>query len=172
MSLYKRTKNKLIAKVLTRFPSLSKGIVDSYKPWEAEDLVWSKPIKPLNESKIAMVTTAGLHHKSQEPYDMNNKDGDPSFRELNLKKPISDLMITHDYYDHKNADKDINIVFPIERLRELADDSYLGTIADKHYGFMGHIDGALIANLIDITAPKVAKLLIKDKVDIVLLTPG
>ena len=50
---------------------------------------------------------------------MNNPNGDPSFRVIDSRQPISDLMITHDYYNHSDAEKDINIIFPIQRLWKL-----------------------------------------------------
>ena len=81
-------------------------------------------------------------------------------------------MITHDYYDHADADKDINIVFPVERLKEFEKDGIIGRVANIHYGFMGHITGRHIPELITRIAPEVARNLKEEKVDIVLLTPG
>ncbi len=103
---------------------------------------------------------------------MNDPDGDPTFRTINTKKPDSKLMITHDYYDHTDADKDINIVFPVDRLKEFKHEGLIGTVADKHYGFMGHIDGEHIDTLITTQAPEVAQRLKADNVDVVILTPG
>jgi D-proline reductase (dithiol) PrdB len=91
---------------------------------------------------------------------------------IDLSRPLSDLMITHDYYDHRDADKDINIVFPVERLREFGREGVIGGLANVHYGFMGHITGPHIMTLITRTAPEAARLLKKDGVDVALLTPG
>ncbi len=172
MMILKRLKNRTIAKVLTRFPSLSKKLISSYTPWESEDCPWTPVRKPLQDSKVAIVTTSGVHHRNQEPFDMNDSDGDPTFRAIDVQRPLRDLMITHDYYDHCDADKDINIVFPIERLREMELEGVIGKVADTHYGFMGHIDGTHIHTLINKIAPEVAKRLSADDVDVVLLTPG
>jgi D-proline reductase (dithiol) PrdB len=167
-----RLRNKAIAKVITRFPSLSKRFIDSYTPWEAESTPWTPVTELLRDSKVAIVTTSGVHHKDQHPFDMDDNDGDPSFRKIDIKRPLNDLMITHDYYDHSDADKDINIVFPVERLREFRRWGLIGGVADKHYSFMGHIDGRHIKTLINDNAPEVAKRLKEDDVDIVILTPG
>jgi D-proline reductase (dithiol) PrdB len=121
---------------------------------------------------VALVTTAGVHHRDQPPFDMRNPDGDPSFRAIDGSHPVSDLMITHDYYDHRDADKDINIVFPIQRLRELEKEGVIGGIASTHYGFMGHILGEHVQTLVNRSAPQVARKLKEDGVDVVLLTPG
>jgi D-proline reductase (dithiol) PrdB len=81
-------------------------------------------------------------------------------------------MITHDYYDHADADRDVNIVFPVERLRELAAAGEIGKLAERHYAFMGHITGPHVETLRRRTGPEVAALLKKAGVDVVLLTPG
>jgi D-proline reductase (dithiol) PrdB len=167
-----RLKNRFIAKIITRFPSLAKRFVDSYEPLKSLDVPWIPVVKSLPVSTIAVVTTAGVHHKDQEPFDMKDRDGDPSYRIIDLRRPISSLMITHDYYDHADADRDINIVFPVERLKEFEQEGLIGHVADLHYGFMGHITGRHILTLISTTAREIANRLKNDKIDIVLLTPG
>lgn len=167
-----RLKNKLIAKVITRFPSLSRKFIESYTPWESEDIPWTPVVKPLNESSLALVTTAGVHHSDQEAFDMIDKNGDPSYRVIDSARPLSELTITHDYYDHTDADKDINIVFPIERLLEFQREGFIGKVARRHYGLMGHIVGHHIRTLINRSAQEIAQMLKDDTVDAVLLIPG
>jgi len=172
MSTWSRLKNRMIARLITRFPSLSKRFIDGYTPWESEEVPWTPLGKPLAECRVALVTTAGVHHVDQAPFDMNDPNGDPGFRELDLERPLSDLMITHDYYDHKDADRDINIVFPVERLREFAREGRIGGVTRHHYGFMGHVDGPHLPRLIEETGPEVARRLKDRGADVVLLTPG
>lgn len=172
MAYHSRLKNILIAKVLTRFPSLAKRLVDAYQPWESEDIPWTPVTKPLKESVLALVTTAGVHEKSQEPFDMKDPNGDPSVRMIDNRLSLGDLMITHDYYDHADADKDMNIVFPLDRIREMVARGQIGGLARTHYGFMGHIDGPHIVSLLNRSAPQVVSRLKEDGVDLVLLTPG
>jgi D-proline reductase (dithiol) PrdB len=121
---------------------------------------------------VVLVTTAGVHHRDQKPFDMDDPDGDPTFRVIDVSRPINDLMITHDYYDHSDADRDINIVFPIQRVQELKSEGIIGDIATTHYGFMGHIVGRHIQTLLNQNAPEVAQRLKRDNVDAVLLIPG
>ncbi|GAB4388623.1 MAG: glycine/sarcosine/betaine reductase selenoprotein B family protein [Thermodesulfovibrionales bacterium] len=172
MAGLKRLKNKLIAKLLTRFPSLTKRFTESYAPWEAEDVPWTPVTKLLRDCAVAIVTTAGVHQRDQEPFDMKDRNGDPSYREIDGRLPLEELMITHDYYDHADADKDINIVFPLERLREFEREGFIGRVARRHFGFMGHIDGPHIRTLMERTGPEAAAKLRDDGVDVVLLTPG
>lgn len=167
-----RIKNRLIAKMLTRFPVLVKLLTGLYKPLESEEIPWTSLRKVLSDSTLAVVTTAGVHDKADKPFDMTDPNGDPTFREIDISKLLTDLMITHDYYDHTDADKDINIVFPIDRLREFKKEGTIGGLSDRYYGFMGHIMGPNIDTLMKITAPDVANRLKSDHVDIVLLTPG
>jgi len=167
-----RLKNRAIARLITAFPSLGKRLVDAYHPWESEDIPWTAVTTPLAEATVAVVTTAGVHHRDQKPFDMKDPNGDPSFRVIDASKPLSSLMITHDYYDHTDADRDINIVFPLERLREMAAEGTIGGLAEHHYSFMGHIDGPYISTLVEETAPQVARAIVDGNVDIVLFTPG
>jgi D-proline reductase (dithiol) PrdB len=168
----RRLKNRLIAKIFTRFPFLVRFLSASRKQVESVGIPWTPFKKALRDSTVAVVTTAGVHLKTQKHFDMADPNGDPSFRIIEITKPLADLMITHDYYDHADADKDINIVFPVERLREFEKEGIIGRLADRHYAFMGHILGPHLDTLIKITAPEVAERLNADGVDIVLLTPG
>lgn len=164
--------NRFFAKLNTRFPSLFDRAVKKPVAMTFTDVPWSPLTKPLNACKVALVTTAGVHLKGQTPFDMLDKDGDASYRELPSAVPIADYMITHDYYDHSDADNDINIVFPIERLREMKAEGLIGSLAGVNYGFMGHIDGRYIETLMKKTAPQAAAALKAQGVDAVILTPG
>jgi D-proline reductase (dithiol) PrdB len=158
--------------MLTRFPSLAKGWIKAYSPWESEGMPWASVKKRLNECGVAIVTTAGVHHRDQPPFDMKDPFGDPSFRDILASWPVDDLTITHDYYDHSDADKDINVVFPVERLKELEGEGVIGYLSSTHYGFMGHIDGPHVRTLVEKTAPEIARRLKEKEADLVLLTPG
>ncbi|PNU20463.1 hypothetical protein C2E25_07010 [Geothermobacter hydrogeniphilus] len=173
MSSLQRLKNRLIARLITRFPRLAKGFIDNYRPWESEgEIPWTAVSKPLRDCRLALVTTAGVHHPDQPPFDMRDSDGDPSWRELTGETLPGAYRITHDYYDHSDAEKDLNIVLPLERLQELVDEKLLGSLNRRHFGFMGHIDGRHIPALIEKSAREVAGKLCADKVDLVLLTPA
>ncbi|MDO8426859.1 MAG: glycine/sarcosine/betaine reductase selenoprotein B family protein [Deltaproteobacteria bacterium] len=167
-----RLKNIILAKILTRFPSLLDKIVAKTGRTEVSGIPWAPLKKRLSESKVALVTTAGVHLKSQKPFDMRDPNGDPTYRDIPLSTPKNEYTITHDYYDHKDADRDLNIVFPIDRLKEMKEAGAIGSLAEVNYGFMGHIDGPHIETLIKKTAPEVAGKLKTDGVDVVLLTPG
>jgi len=167
-----RIKNRLISKLYTRFPFLSERSAKKILPLVFGDIPWTHFERSLNQAKVAIVTTAGVHLKGDRPFDMQDREGDASFRAIPSATKISELTITHDYYDHSDADKDINIVFPIERLAELSRVGFIGPVASTHYGFMGHIVGKNLDALLKKTAPDVASLLKAEGVTAVILTPG
>ncbi len=109
-----RLKNRLIARLATRFLFFKDILTARYKPSESKGIPWTPVRKPLRDSMIAVVTAAGVHHRDQKPFDMKDPNGDPTFRQIDVRRPLTDLVITHDYYDHSDADRDINIVFPVE----------------------------------------------------------
>jgi D-proline reductase (dithiol) PrdB len=167
-----RLKNRIIAKVLGSFPFLERFFTALYKPPETESIPWTPADKALRMCTVALVTTAGVHMKDQKPFDMTDKRGDPSYRVLDSEDNRSGFTITHDYYDHADADRDINVVLPIDRLREFEAEGIIGRCAVRHYGFMGHVIGDHIHTLTGKTAPEAARRIKSDGADIVLLTPG
>jgi D-proline reductase (dithiol) PrdB len=170
----RRIKNRILARILTPFPSLVERLVEKRPPLDMsfEPIPWTPFTKGLKNSRFAIVTTAGVHLKGQTPFDMEDTEGDPTLRELPRDTPGEDFMITHDYYNHRDADRDINIVYPVDRMKELVQEGVIGGLAETHYGFMGHIKGRHVPTLVNVKAPEVTRRLINEGVDAVLLTPG
>ena len=123
--------------------------------------------RELRETTFALVSTAGVHLRSQEPY---NLAGDNTWRLIPGEVQSGDLMVTHGHYDHRHADQDINCVFPIDRLRELAAEGIIGGVGDKHLGFMGYTQH--LRDLYERAAPEMAKQIERSRADAVLLTAG
>ena len=136
------------------------------------DTPWTPLRKAPGECTVALVTTAGVHLRSDAPFDMSDRRGDPSFREIPSGTPGGALVVTHDYYDHRDADRDVNVVFPIDRLRELAAAGAIAGPAPVHYSFMGHVTGPHVPTLRDGTSREVARRLCGAGVDLVLLSPA
>ncbi|MGE5663217.1 MAG: glycine/sarcosine/betaine reductase selenoprotein B family protein [Deltaproteobacteria bacterium] len=136
------------------------------------DTPWTPLRREPGACTVALVTTAGVHLASDAPFDMDDRRGDPSFREIPSDAPAGRLVVTHDYYDHRDADRDVNVVFPVDRLRELAGSGEIGRAAPFHYSFMGHVTGPHVATLRDATSREVARRLRGAGVDLVLLSPA
>ena len=123
--------------------------------------------RELSQSVFALVSTAGVHLRAQEPF---NIEGDNSWRVLPGDVQADQLMVTHDHYDHHDADEDINCVFPIDRLRELAAGGIIGGVASRHLGFMGY--SQRLREVYEQVAPEMAKLVLRSNADAVLMTAG
>lgn len=128
---------------------------------------WNPLKRALSEARVALVSTGGVYIKGQqEPY---NTDGDTSFRVIPKHTPEELLGVAHTHYDTSGALKDINVVFPYERLQEMEQEGLIGSFAELCYGFMGYIPSPLVPSLLEESAPEVAGRLIADGVDAVLI---
>jgi D-proline reductase (dithiol) PrdB len=128
--------------------------------------------KPLSKSCVALITTGGIHLPEQPPFDMENPEGDAGYREIPSDVLLADLTITHKYYNHESADRDPQVIFPLDHFRDLVSQGIVGRIAPRHFGFMGHIEGDQLPQLLHQIAPEVAAKLRADGVDFAFLTPG
>ena len=96
---------------------------------------------------------------------------DYSYREIPEDAPLETLQIGHksDAFDHTGIERDKNLALPLDRLRELRQDSLISDVAKRHYSLMGSITAP--GRLVSHTAPEIARSLAEDHVDAVLLTP-
>ena len=143
-----------------------------YQAVQNDEVPWTPLAKPIEESRIVLVTTGGVHLKSDTPFDMSDSNGDPSFRMISSQAKPEELMITHDYYDHRDADQDLNLVFPWQILHGLVEEGILGSLSDQFISFMGHIDGPLIDTLVQETAISASERIQQMQADIALLVPS
>ncbi|RMG92796.1 MAG: hypothetical protein D6708_06060 [Candidatus Dadabacteria bacterium] len=164
-------KDRMLAKVFTRFPGLAARWAEGLER-DPDRVPWTPARRPLAEATVALVTTGGVHLRDQPPFDMADPEGDPSFREIPVDTSPEALTITHDYYDHTDAEKDLNLVLPVERLREAVAAGAVGALHPVAYSFMGHIDGPHVETLRRKTGPEVAGRLARAGVDYALLVPA
>ncbi len=122
--------------------------------------------KPLAESRVAIVTSAALHRPDQDRFTA----ADTGFRALN--RADRNLVMGHwsPNFDHSGFQMDINVVYPIDRLEELAADGLIGDVAPRHFAFAGNQPDTVSELRLD-TGPTCALELIADAVDVVVLTP-
>jgi len=133
---------------------------------------WAPFRKPLTEAVVGLVTTAGFYLQGQEPFDVDASKGDASYRALPRDLNVAFLRIAHTHYPHERVERDVNVVFPVERLREVAEEGAIAALAPRLFSF-GWSD--LTKELIeppDGTAHQVARALREDGVDAVILTPA
>lgn len=138
---------------------------------EAEGAPWTPLSKPLSQSKAAIVTTAGLHLRDDQPFNRDHPGGESTYRVIPSDSDPADIVQSHFSigFDRTAIYRDINITFPMDRLRELAERGDIGYVAPNHYSFMGALrDCTVVAEQ---TGPEVAQRLKSEGVDLVLLTP-
>ena len=125
----------------------------------------------LARATIAIVTAGGVHLKDQEPFNIADDLGDLGYRVIGDDVESSQLMVTHHHYDHTDADADINVVFPIDVLRDLKEEGFIKEIAKKHVGYMGYT--MQLKAMYEGTAPQIANEIDRgSRADAVILTGG
>lgn len=121
---------------------------------------------PLSKRRVAIVTSAGLH-----------RVGDPAFATVDLSYRVipgttraDALTMTHSsvHFDRTGFREDVNVVFPIDRLRELASEGVISSVADYHYSLMG---AGWPPHAIEPTMRELAARLREDGVDAICLAP-
>jgi len=123
------------------------------------------PAKPLSESRVAIISTAGLHRSGDSPF----VPGAGDYRVIPDDGDMNDLVMSHisTNFDRTGFFQDVNTSFPVDRLHELVADGVVGSAAARHYSFMG----ATPPVAMEPVARDLAGLLKQDRVDAVLLVP-
>jgi len=131
---------------------------------------WTPFKKRLDRARVALLCSSGISRRDQEPFDPLSRSN-LSYRKIPKATPAQDLVINYAYYDHRDADKDPNIVLPIDRFRELEEDGFIGELAETAYGLgMGRMyqRTALQTQL----APEIASELKGARVDVLFCVPA
>ena len=130
--------------------------------------------KPLRECTVALVSTAGIARNDDRPFDQEGERrdpwwGDPSFRRIPLGTTERDVRVYHLHIDPRFGEGDLDVLLPMRRLAELAQEGAVGRPAPTHYSFMGYI--LETTELERDTAPAIAASLHEEHVDAVVLVP-
>ena len=128
------------------------------------DTPWINP-KPLNECCVALISTAGLHRRE----DPSFAPGAGGYRIIPDDYDMNNLVMGHvsTNFDRSGYYQDINTSFPIDRLRKLAEEGAIGSVANRHFSFMG----ATPPTVMEPVARDLASVLKGDNVDAVVLVP-
>jgi D-proline reductase (dithiol) PrdB len=141
-------------------------------PWRRVHPVPCSPLrKPIAQSRVALVTSAGIVPAGQIPFDERTKGGDCSYRVITADTDVRTLGEFHrsESFDHAGIMQDRNLGFPLDRLHELATSGEIGDVAPRHLSFMGSITAP--GRLVRRTAPEAARVLVDEQVDVALLVP-
>lgn len=128
------------------------------------------PAKPLSACRVSMLTSGGVSHCSMPAWDAYARN-DFRLDEVDPAATAADFAVNDSYYDTADASADVNCVFPIDRLRELADDGVIASVAPRLWsGFMGRIYSR--SKVLNESGPALAAELASDEVDLFLLVPA
>ncbi len=146
---------------------VARQAVLSFPCFDHDDPPFVPLAKPLHEAKLALVTTAGLHVRGDKPFG----SGDQTFRVIPATTPVADIIMTHTSigFDRTPFYRDINVTFPVDRLRELVERGVVGSLTANFYSFMGAQGNP--KQIAEQTGPEVARLLLAEGADAAFLTP-
>jgi D-proline reductase (dithiol) PrdB len=123
---------------------------------------------PLADRRVAIVSSAVLLHRGARPFIRPLHDGSGEYRAVSGTWDIADILVSHASFNFDRAgfQRDINVVFPIDRLRDLAAAGAIGSVADTHYTFIPVAEHATVE-----VADCIAAALHADNVNAVVLAP-
>ena len=121
---------------------------------------------PLNERRVAIVTTSGLHCRTDRPFVIDPND---FYRVIPGNVEANDLVMSHvaASFDRSGFQRDWNVVFPLDRLRELVAEGVIVSLANFHYS----VSSAHQGSEFETPVKEIASLLKKDNVNAIILTP-
>lgn len=138
------------------------------------EIPWTSLSKPLTDCTVALISSAGIALKTDQPFDQDGERrnpwwGDPSYRVIPRTATGQDVEIYHLHVNPSFAKKDLSTLFPLRRLLELEAAAEIGRSAPHHYSFMGYV--LQPQTLPEKSAPALIRRLQADDVDLVLLVP-
>ncbi len=126
--------------------------------------------KPLSESRLTFVSSAGVQPVGTMPFDVAHPIGDYSFRRVPSNSSPAGLEIHQIKYPTNGAHRDLNVIFPIERLQELAVAGVVSGLTPNFFSFIGYqMDPARFERTL---AEEIAEAVVAERADAALLCPA
>lgn len=152
---------------LDRLPQLNRNNILMLPVQVHDTAPFTAPAKPLSACRLAIVTTAGVHRRSDRPFG----PGEQTYRVIPADTSPADVVQSHTSlgFDRVPIMRDLNIAFPVDRLRELVARGELGGLGPHHYSFMGA--QREVGRIERETGPEVGRRLRDEGVDLAFITP-
>lgn len=147
----------------------TRDLYDDFIPyrWVENDSAPFTPLtKPINKCKIALMSSGGIMYRDQPRFHRE----DASYRRIPLDARRDELSVWHFGYPTRDAERDVNCVFPLERMRELEAAGVIGELVDPAFSFMGGIYSA--RKVRDELAPQIVDELKRAHADAFFLVPA
>jgi D-proline reductase (dithiol) PrdB len=126
--------------------------------------------RPLSESRLTFVSSAGVQPKGTMPFDVVHPVGDYSFRRVPSDSKPSNLEIHQIKYPTVGANRDLNVIFPIERLQELEGEGIIRHLTPNFFSFIGYnMDPERLERTL---AEDIAEAVVQDGAEVALLAPA
>lgn len=129
---------------------------------------WTPLQKPLSDCVVAVISSGGLYLPGMPPFEPDKND--LSFRQIPLEADLSSARISHNHYQHADAERDPNVIFPVGTLKELAKRGMIKAPAALNFTFMGRIFKR--SALLNWMAPALWAALKQEQVDAALFVPA
>ncbi len=125
---------------------------------------------PLAAARLTFVSSAGVQPQGTLPFDVVHPVGDYSFRRVPSAAAPANLEIHQLKYPTDGARRDLNVIFPIERLRELAAEGVVGGLTPHLFSFIGYnMDPERLERTL---AEDIAAAVVADGAELALLCPA
>jgi D-proline reductase (dithiol) PrdB len=103
---------------------------------------WTPVAKPMSQTTIALVTSAGISLKTDPPFDMEREkkepiSGDRSYRTIPRGTTEKDIEVNHLHINTNWIKQDINVILPLARMAEFEKEKIIGRLAHTAYSFYG-----------------------------------
>ena len=156
---------------LERLSAVVRQVLTSFPCVESDDTPWTVPSRELKHGSLALVTSAGLHLRGDKPFAADVKGGDTSYRVIPSDAEATDILQSHTSigFDHTAIYRDLNVTYPLDRMRELTARGVVGSLAPNGYSFMGALRD--VRRIQEETGPEVAQRLKDEGAEVVFLTP-
>jgi D-proline reductase (dithiol) PrdB len=103
---------------------------------------WTPMAKPMSQTTIALVTSAGISLKTDPPFDMEREKGEPtwsdrSYRAIPRGTTEKDIEVKHLHINTNYIKQDINVILPLARMAEFEQEKIIGRLSLTAYSFYG-----------------------------------
>jgi len=146
---------------------IQRQTVLNFPCFEYEDAPFVRLGKPFRQIRLALVTTAGVHLRGDKTFTA----GDQSYRLIPSNASARDIIQSHNSigFDRTAVYRDLNVSFPMDRLKELVERGIIGSTTASYYSFMGAQTNP--KRILEETGPEAARLLLDEGADAAILTP-
>ncbi|MCA1567735.1 MAG: glycine/betaine/sarcosine/D-proline family reductase selenoprotein B [Acidobacteria bacterium] len=126
--------------------------------------------RPLAESRLTFISTAGVQPAGTLPFDTVHPVGDYTFRRVPSGATPGELEIHQLKYPTHGAARDLNVIFPIERLQEFAAEGLIAALTPHFFSFIGYnMDAERLERTL---AEEIADAVVADGADVALMSPA